>query len=151
MIHQAGLVQSPTSHSFTAPFSHQLINALYFSSMLTERDWEKTLHLKQKILIFHTPTQWCDTCFDTNQCKALSKPHWHNKEHSGRTWELLSDGNKTEANGKIKVQRYSISADLIIAEKIMAVKQTSNLMLFPRGLSYYSFVLCTFATSLLKI
>lgn len=130
MIHQAGLVRIQTSHSFTAQLSHH-----------RERQRE-SLESQANILIFHTPTQQCGTCFDTGQRKALpstvSKPHWPNKEHSGRPRELLSDGNKSEANGKIKVQRYFISADLIIAEKMRAVRETNTiLMLFPRRLSYF--------------
>lgn len=61
--------------------------------------WQReNLESQANILIFHTPTQWCGTCFDTSQSKALpstaSKPHGRNKEHSGGLRELLSDGNK---------------------------------------------------------
>lgn len=96
----------------------------------------ENLESQANILIFHTPTQWCGT-FDTSQSKALpstvSKLHWHNREHRGRPRERLSDGNKSEANGKIKVQRYFISADLITAEKMRAVKETNVNLVYSSG------------------
>ena len=92
----SGLVQSQTSHSVPAQFSHQ---PRFLVPLTSPVHWQgENLESQANILIFHTPTQWCGTCFDTSQSKALpstaSKPHRRNKEHSGRLRELLSDGKK---------------------------------------------------------
>ena len=120
MTHQAGLVPIQTSQSFTAHFIQQLLSASYFFQF-TDRERERKLWISSKhINLSHAYAMaWHMFWHQPKKKKALpstvSKPHWHNKEHSGRPqetamrWERI----ESEANRKIKVQRYFISADLI--------------------------------------
>lgn len=95
MTHQAGLVPIQTSQSFTAQSIPQLLSASYFFQ-LTDREREReSFESQANILIFHMPTQWRGTCFDTSQRKKRKK-HFHRQfpSHTGITKSTVEDRGK---------------------------------------------------------